>query len=73
MLYTRWASFFQILTFLLTRVLREENLFTKKVPSSANSALSTALLHTHISIHPMGVTRLLLLGPFYYIALFWGL
>jgi hypothetical protein len=31
-------GFFQILTFLLTKVPREGNLFAKKVPSSANLA-----------------------------------
>ena len=35
-----WAYFFQISTFLLTKVLREGNLFAKKVHSSVNSALT---------------------------------
>ena len=35
-----WAQFFQIPTFLLTKVLREGNLFAKKVPFSVNSALA---------------------------------
>ena len=38
-MYTWWSWFFRSPTFLLTKILREGNLFVKKVPTTANSAL----------------------------------